>query len=75
MKNYGKVTEYNGLYGKIKSVDGNNYTLIDKNIIDKDIKISDNVMFESEVHKTPEININVAKFVRVLKKQEPQNKK
>lgn len=72
MKNYGKVIKYNGLYGQIKSIDGNSYTLLDKNIVDKDIKESDNVEFESEAHKTPEVDLNVAKFVRTLKKTEKE---
>ena len=76
MKNYGKVTRYNGVYGEIESVDGNNYTLLDKNVIDKDLKVLDDVEFESEVHKTPEIEMHVARFVRTLKKSEdPTNKK
>lgn len=69
MKNYGKVINYNGVYGNIKGVDGIDYTLLDKNVIDKDIKELDNVEFEKEYFKTPEIEINIARFVKLLKKE------
>ena len=69
MKNYGKVIEYNGIYGKIKGVDGTEYKLLDKNIIDKNISPSDYVTFENQFFKTPEIEINIAKFVKILKKE------
>ena len=68
MKKYGKIVEYNGVYGNIKGIDGVDYQLLDKNIIDKDIKVSDYVEFESDFFKTPEVEVNVAKFVKVLKK-------
>lgn len=68
MKNYGKVTDYNGVYGNIKGEDGINYKFLDKNIIDKNIKVSDNVEFEKEYFKTVETEINIARFVKVLKK-------
>ena len=69
MKNYGKVTEYNGVYGNVKGIDGVDYKLLDKNVVDKNIKLSDNVEFENEVFKTPEIEVNIARFVKVLKKE------
>ena len=68
MKNYGKVIKYNGVYGSIKGVDGVNYKLLDKNIIDKNIKVSDDVEFVQENIETPEVNVNIARFVKVLKK-------
>jgi len=70
MKNYGKVIEYNGVYGNIKSIDGNEYKLIDKNIIGEEVKESDNVEFEPEVHKTPEVEIKIAKLVRKYEMKE-----
>ena len=69
MKNYGKVMEYNGVYGNIKGIDGIDYKLLDKNIIDKNIEILDNVEFENEIFKTPETEIYIARFVKVLKKE------
>lgn len=69
MKTYGKVTEYNGVYGNIKGVDGIDYKLLDKDIINENIKVSDHVEFEKEVFKTPEIEVNFARFVKVLKKE------
>lgn len=69
MKNYGKVMEYNGVYGNIKGIDGIDYKLLDKNIMDKNIEILDNVEFEKEIFKTPETEIYIARFVKVLKKE------
>lgn len=68
MKNYGKITEYNGAYGNIKGIDGKDYKLLDKNLIDKNATRLDNVEFENETIKTPEVEVNIAKFVKVLKK-------
>ena len=67
MKIYGKVIEYNGVYGIIKGVDGIDYKLLDKNIIDKNISVSDNVVFECERFKTCEVIVNIARFVKILK--------
>lgn len=69
MKNHGKVTEYNGVYGNILGNDGNDYKLLDKNLMDENIQVSDEVEFEAEDFKTPEIEIKIARFVRVLKKK------
>ena len=70
MKKYGKVINYEGVSGNIKGIDGINYLLLDKNIIETDLNIKkdDNVEFESEYIKTPEVEINIAMFVKVLKK-------
>ena len=68
MKTYGKVMEYNGTFGNIKGIDGNDYVLLNKNVIDKNIKASNNVVFEGESLETPEVKINIARFVKILKK-------
>ena len=70
MKNYGKITEYNGIYGNIKGVDGIDYKLLDKNVIDRNIKEKDVVEFEKESFKTPEVELNVARFVKILKQKQ-----
>lgn len=67
-KKYGKVVGYNGLSGTIKGVDGKKYLLLDKNLIDKNVEVYDNVMFDAEYYKTVEAEINLARFVKVLKK-------
>lgn len=69
MKNYGKVIEYNGVYGSIMGIDGIEYKLLDKNIIDKNIKLSDIVEFEKDFFKTPETEVYIARFVKILKKE------
>ena len=69
MKKYGKVTDYNGLAGTIVGVDSRKYVLLDKNLLDKNLNTFDNVEFESEKFNTPEIDIEIARFVKVLKKE------
>lgn len=75
MKNYGKVTKYNGLYGNIKGVDGVDYILLDKNLVDTNISVSDNVEFESEVYQTPEVEVNMALFVKSLTKEHEKQRR
>lgn len=70
MKKYGKVTRYNGLYGNIKCVDGVDYMLLDNNLVDKDVKVLDNVEFEPEEFTTPEVEVQVARFVKSLTKEQ-----
>ena len=43
---------------------------LDKNIIDKDIKESDNVQFESDKFQSIEIDVNVARLVRKYQKKD-----
>lgn len=70
MKLNGKITNYQGIAGNIKGVDGKDYILLDKNLVDKNEKVkeNDNVQFEPEYFKTPEVEINMAMFVKTLKK-------
>lgn len=75
MKNYGKVTEYNGLFGNIKGVDGVDYVLLDKNLVDKDVNVLDNVEFEPEVFQTPELEVQMARFVKSLTKEQTQRRR
>ena len=68
MKNYGKVTRYNGTHGNIKGIDGIDYVLLKKNVVGEEIKETDNVEFEPEFLKTFECDIYMARFVKVLHK-------
>ena len=64
MKEYGKVEEYNGVYGTIKGNDGIDYTLLDKNIIDENVQENVEVEFEKDNYRTVETEVNIARFVR-----------
>lgn len=76
MKKYGKVTRYNGVFGQIKGVDGVDYVLLDKNVVDNEITVLDNVEFEGENFKTLEVDVQMAMFVKTLKKtRETERKK
>jgi hypothetical protein len=74
MKNYGKVTVYNGLFGKIKGVDGLDYVLLDKNLVDNGVRVLDNVEFESEVFQTLEVELQMARFVKRFAKEQTQQR-
>ncbi len=69
MVNYGKITRYNGNHGNIKGIDGKDYTLLEKNLVDKDAVLYDNVQFDGETITTPEVEVNMARFVKVLRKE------
>ena len=65
---------YNGMSGTIKGIDGKSYLLLDKNLIDKDLNEFDNVQFESENYVTDEVDVELARFVKVLRKEKTRNK-
>ena len=67
MKEYGKIKNYNGVYGAIMGEDGINYTLLDRNVLDENIKAGDIVEFEKENIKREEVELNIARFVKVKK--------
>lgn len=74
LKKYGKVVSYNGMNGTIKGIDGKSYLLLDKNLLDKDLILLDNVQFESESYITDEVDVELARFVKVLRKEKTRNK-
>ena len=74
MKTYGKVIEYDGYNGYIKGIDGNEYLLMESEIVGNELKSDDNVSFEPDVFETPEYKENVARFVRKLEKTDKKSK-
>ena len=67
MKKQGIVIEYDGYTGKIKDVNGIDYLLLKKEVIDN-VKINDEVIFNSEKVYTTYEDRNVARFVKKLKR-------
>jgi hypothetical protein len=67
MNEKGKVEEFNGFYGIIKSDDGKHYLLLKEEIM-KEFKNSinkqDSVSFKSEIYKNSEIEQYIARFVK-----------
>ena len=43
-------------------------------VVDKDVDVLDNVEFESEIYKTPEVEIKLAMFVKSLTKEHQRQK-
>ena len=68
MKSYGKVISYNKVHGIIKSEDGNECVLLYKNVVDEDVKENDEVEFELESVNNNDTTLNIARYVRVLKR-------
>lgn len=76
MKTFGKVKEFDGYNGSIQAIDGKEYLLICDEIAENNvISEGDNVYFEPDLYKTPEMEEYVARFVRKLEKQEVNEKK
>lgn len=67
MKNIGIVKEYDGFYGKIVNLDGNEYILLNKEIMDNnDINKLDVVSFVPENYQKDDIKENMARFVKKM---------
>ena len=67
--NYGKIVEFDGNTGSIIDLNGDNYLLLSHELKDKKLNLNDYVIFTAEEFKPPEINENVARFVKKLKKE------
>ena len=70
MKDFGKVKEYNGYYGKIINQDGKDFLLLDSQIMDnQNINNSDFVTFIAEKYQNSEVNEDIARFVKKYEKE------
>ena len=59
----GKIIEYNGVNGVVIDKENTKYIFTSKDLVSKDIKVSDIVFFEKELFKTVEVEINLARFI------------
>lgn len=75
MKTYGKVVDYDGFYGYIRAVDGQNYIVLDKDMLESNLKQADYVEFLAEQYNTVETNINIARFVKKINKNMTEEQK
>ena len=65
--NYGKIVEFDGNVGNITDINGKKYLLL-KHELKDDLEKNDYVVFKAEAYKSPEINENIARFVKKLSK-------
>ena len=65
--NYGKIVEFDGNVGNITDINGKKYLLL-KHELKDDLEKNDYVVFKAETYKSPEINENIARFVKKLSK-------
>lgn len=68
MKKIGKIIEFDGFSGQLIDKEGNKHIFSNDDIISKDLKLNDIVTFDSELFKTIEVEVNVAKFVKKIEK-------
>ena len=61
-----KNQDYNGYTGNILGVDGKNYLLLQKEIVEGKAEVDQNVSFLAETYETAEEKENIARFVKVL---------
>lgn len=70
MKEFGKVIEYDGYYGKITNQDGKEYTLFDKEIMNNEqLDKYDIVSYVPESYSNDEVEENIARFVKKIEKK------
>ena len=77
MKEFGKVKEYNGYYGKITNEKGEDYLLIREQIIDEDSKLNKNdiVSFVPEEYYKDEVYEKIARLIRKMPNKMPNKEK
>ncbi len=69
IKLYGKIIEFDNLTGYINCAsDQNKYYFSQDNVIGKEVKSNDAVSFTPEYLKTPEIQVYVARDVKLIKR-------
>jgi hypothetical protein len=64
MKQIGKVIEFDGFSGALVSKDGIKHIFSNSDLTSKDLKINDLVTFDSELYKTIEIELYIARYVK-----------
>ena len=69
MKDYGKVVEFDGYVGKIVDNNGKEFLLLKEELLTEEVlNKGDLVSFNPEKYEADEVQKNIARFVRVLKK-------
>jgi len=74
MKAEGVIKDFNNKYGKIVSVDGIEYLLLDKNTVGVGLYPGTLVEFESDMVEVLGEQMPIARFVKVLRYQDNHDK-
>jgi len=69
MKQYGKVTDFNGFNGFIKGIDGKDYLIMNHELLSNDIVLNDLVYFEPDIYESTELKQDIARFIRPIRKE------
>lgn len=68
MQSVGKIIEFDGYHGTLIDENNNEHIFSKDDLITKEVNIHDIVSFESEIFKTVDIELHIARFVRTIKK-------
>lgn len=68
MKQVGKIIEFDGFSGTLINKEGIKHVFSNADLISTDLKVNDLVTFESELYKTVEVEVNIARFVKKYEK-------
>ena len=65
----GKIIEFDGMSGTLVDRDRNEYIFTYGDLESKDLKVGDIVVFEKEVYKTIDVEINLARFIKKIDRE------
>ena len=69
MREIGKIINYNGFSGIIKSEKGIKYVILKKDIMNKEtLSINDDVTFIPDIYKSLECTERIARFIKKVNK-------
>ena len=70
MKTIGKIVEFDGFSGALIDREKTRHIFSNNDLLTKDLQVGDIVIFESELYKTVEVEIYIARFVKKHEKSE-----
>ena len=68
MKSIGKIIDFNGYNGSLIDNDKQEHIFTSDDLISKEIKKNDIVSFDSELFKTVDIELYIARFIKKIEK-------
>ena len=65
----GKIIEFDGMSGTLVDRDKNEYIFTHGDLENKDLKVGDIVVFEKELFKTIDVQLNLARFIKKMDRE------
>ena len=69
MKQIGKIIEFDGYSGTLINKEGVKHIFSHSDLFCDTLKVDDLVVFESELYKTVEVELNIARFIKKHEKE------